>query len=150
MTMYLENKAIAPNQVFSELQRLHDSVNDPWYDFRYNLKTDSDEYSIDAHGIVRDRGRFYGVHWIICQYWYLSLDGTATDAYDEFERSVSVYKLQPWESKTLGYESLVIGLYTTEDGFLGWYYTEDPNATEDSFAAEIMAFADNGYNHDLD
>jgi hypothetical protein len=143
MTIYLEGNAIAPGKVATSLQAMHDQVDDPYYDARYTLRFNDNDHLVDAHGIVNDRGRFYGEHWIIVNYWYASLDGTATDAYDSLERTVSVFKCEPWEAQTVnGTKTLVIGVYLSEDGFLGWYYTEDPNATEDSFAAEIMATDD--------
>lgn len=145
MTIFLENIATAPNKVKPALDALHQAAsNDPYYDLRYTLRFNDIDHSVDAHGIVRDRGRFYGEHWIIINYWYASLDGTATDAYDALERTVSVFKCEPWEAQTInGTDNLVIGVYLTDDGFLGWYYNDSEGATEDSFAAEIMATTDN-------
>lgn len=140
MTIYLDGNAIAPGKVAQAL----DAYENPNDLARYTLRFNDIDHSVDAHGIVRDRGRFYGEHWIIVGYWYAPLDCTATYAYDSLERAVSVFKCEQWEAQTInGTDNLVIGVYRTDDGFLGWYYNDSADATEDSFAAEIMATADN-------
>lgn len=145
MTIFLENIATAPNKVKPALDALHQAAsNDPYYDLRYTLRFNDIDHSVDAHGIVRDRGRFYGEHWIIVNTWYAVQDGTYGETvYDECDRQVTVIKMEPWEAMTTnGVEHLIIGLYLTDEGFLGWYYTEDTNETVESFAASIQATTD--------
>jgi hypothetical protein len=149
MTIYLDGNAIAPNNVKNVLTNVHSLANcsdspDPYYDLRYTLRFNDIDHSVDAHGIIRDRGRFYGEHWIIVNTWYTVQDGTWGEiVYDDCDRAVTVVKLEPWEAMTInGVEHLIIGLYLTDDGFLGWYYTEDTNETVDSFAASIQSTTD--------
>jgi hypothetical protein len=140
MTIYLEGNAIAPNKVSQAL----DAYENPNDLARYTLRFNDIDHNVDVYGIIRDRGRFYGEHWIIVNAWYTVQDGSwGETVYDECDRAVTVIKLEPWESQTTnGVDHLIIGLYLTDDGFLGWYYTEDTDQTVESFAASIQATTD--------
>ena len=146
MTIYLQGKAIAPNAVKEDLETLHEQANgsDPYYDYHYTLTFNDTDHSVDAHGIVRDRGRFYGEHWIIVNAWYAVQDGSYGEIVtDDCDRTVTVIKLEQWEAQTTnGVDHLIIGLYLTDDGFLGWYMSEDTSETVESFAARIQAAGD--------
>jgi hypothetical protein len=141
MTIYLDGNAIAPGKVAQAL----DAYENPNDLARYTLRFNDTDHEIDQHGIVRDRGRFYGEHWIIVNTWYTVQDGTWGEiVYDDCDRAVTVIKLEPWEAMTInGVDHLIIGLYLTEEGFLSWVYTEDTDQTVESFAGQIQATTDN-------
>lgn len=144
MTIYLDGKAIAPGAVKATLELLHDQATDPYYDLRYTLKFNDIDHSVDAHGIVRDRGYAYGNHWIIVNTAYSSLDGTFGETVtDDYDRYVTVVKLEQWESQTINAtDHYIVGIYNDDQGFLGYYYTEDTSETVESFAARIEATTD--------
>ena len=77
-------------------------------------------YKVDSSGLVEDCGIFKGSHWILCEYWYKTVNHKQPDAiaYDDCDRQVSIYHLNHWESKALsGKINMVVGLYV-KDGVL--------------------------------
>jgi hypothetical protein len=144
MTIYLDGNAIAPGKVQQHLAIAHHQSYDPHNKIRYTLTFNDIDHEIDQRGIVRDRGQFYGEHWIIVNAWYTVQDGTYGETvYDEYDRQVTVIKMEPWEAQTTnGVDHLIIGLYLTDDGFLGWYYTENTDQTVERFAESIQGTTD--------
>ena len=137
-TMFLDGLAVSPENVTGWLQEKHDQKNDPYYKERYTLKTDNATYTIDAHGLIRDRGKFEAEHWITTEYHFYSMDGTCSNiAYDEIGLMVSCYILEPWEAAVLGHR--LIGVYVDDYGFVGYYNEPDGMTDLDAFV-ELLDF----------